>query len=717
MKDILAEISIKGSTLSPGQLARLCLDFDFNGEATHGEMLEFWRLAWGSFCNKKHITARGTQRSVAMYRVKSLLNLDRSKHFPHLDVKIVFYQVIIRLLSPQRVNQMDFGLCGPIHFTVMVLKSMPGKYVDFVADLLLKGCATGEDGTVLRPHEDVKSFDPGGSIPQADWLVAGSLRNLGGVPSGKSERGEYGGTRGPDVARFCVFFGFARYVQLTTYEDKIEFCLDKLVHKTIWTSSYEDYYPQNTRGMLDLFFNTKGMNLVDPGNSIRLAQALHRAGWGVLLKINAAWAATDENVDLQARMMKKYASNYEAFKLMYSGEELQTEWRKFLASKLQMEEQILKKEQRDVVETLGKPTTVFKILPVSSANHWVMVKSLDIVGEGEENIRLTIYTWGGKREPMVVPLAAFLKGYSGFVAAIAGSSVSMMSISGSASLTELSKVTPKTSIKGGGSSLAPVVSDPLLHPANRGRVTRVNPGQASDLNAILREDERRAQRELESRKQETSQQKGQESGQSGSSLKESGSSKKGSSLLGSHYYTEGEMYRLMRYYLTEDHDTLSAVPGVVVLHGIGGYDFPRLSPDAYRHSTHAEIDDVHTHTIIQPLNVHENHWGLLYIRLGPPGMGGVRPARVLYIDPLNPGDVPDLSPLRRAFPQLEVERSTIRYQNDGMIQHSCGAWVVLLALCLARYRDVVPPAEDDPRQAAVELRAMHQEVLEELDRD
>jgi hypothetical protein len=270
---------------------------------------------------------------------------------------------------------------------------------------------------------------------------------------------------------------------------------------------------------------------------------------------------------------------------------------------------------------------------------------------------------------------------------------------------------------------------PLLNRVNLGRVERVDVSdKLESLDVLKSEDELFARKGVEARKKEAEKStkeppKKEPSTTLGlsSPKKESSTTlglsspkkedQKGSDLSGDHYYTDREIFRLMEHYLGD-------LPNVVVCPGIDGYTLRRLEPDAYRDAVPKVRRQGEPLTIVQPFNVNHNHWGLLYIKVDQVVGQQRRTARALYIDPLHPDDVPNLRPLRRVFSELAVERTTIRYQNDGEEgQHSCGAWIVCLAYCLAHFSDVVPRPEVSPRTAAIELRKMHQTVMEQLGPD
>jgi len=188
----------------------------------------------------------------------------------------------------------------------------------------------------------------------------------------------------------------------------------------------------------------------------------------------------------------------------------------------------------------------------------------------------------------------------------------------------------------------------------------------------------------------------------------------GDKIEGNHYYTDRQIYRLMCHYIGH-------MPDVFVRHGINGHQLSRLGPTAFDDVLADMAEDSGPRIIVLPYNVQNNHWGLFYIKVSAAALGR-RAARVLYIDPLNPGIVPPLGPLLRPFPELLVERCTIAYQNDNFGgreegQHSCGPWIVYLSRCLVHSDGALPASAPDPRQAAKKLRADHQLVLNVLNQE
>lgn len=175
-----------------------------------------------------------------------------------------------------------------------------------------------------------------------------------------------------------------------------------------------------------------------------------------------------------------------------------------------------------------------------------------------------------------------------------------------------------------------------------------------------------------------------------------------------YYFTENDIYNLQRYYLRNS-------PNIAVIEGVIFFQWEEMNRLAYTTDIHPAITTA-TDTIVQAFHVGGNHWALLYITLGPAGDDGIRPAKLLYCDPLNPNAVPvnRLSLLGHPFPGIQAEHSLIKYQNDRSPygQNSCGAWVVHLAKELAAHPHRLPAADADPHLAALRMREEMNDDLE-----
>jgi hypothetical protein len=289
--------------------------------------------------------------------------------------------MILRLLKPERVNQREFGLCGPAHFVVLLLKSRPVKYVFIAMELLQAGTATGEDGSRIVANEYVRNFNPKGSMAQADWLLAGSLRNTDGpVPEGTA-RESYSGTKNPDVVNYCLAAGYKEVVSVMCYQR--------------WTDSfasvfqsrfYADFHPPEMQHELDVL--AEGAKLSDPAANFKVACALRSQGWRVLLQSNSGLFKFDPVPD--DRRGRAEAGN------------------KF--------DQTFVNDRDDTWKSITSETTMAGVISAQNFNHWVLAKDIAILGG--DKVRLCVYTWGGQQTVKAqLTLAELANCYGGFVAA------------------------------------------------------------------------------------------------------------------------------------------------------------------------------------------------------------------------------------------------------------------------------------------------------------
>src|SRR5438477_3829696 len=155
MTALLARITLP-KTITPAAFAQLFDDFDFDGNATDQQMQAFLQAALACLQSSN----KSIERLNALSRLSALVDVQTSGIFPRLNVQIVLFQLILRVLKPERVNQISFGLCGPAHFAIALIKARPWVYVELACSLLFKGRAYGDDGFEIVPDDYVRNFDP-----------------------------------------------------------------------------------------------------------------------------------------------------------------------------------------------------------------------------------------------------------------------------------------------------------------------------------------------------------------------------------------------------------------------------------------------------------------------------------------------------------------------------------------------------------------------------
>jgi len=365
--------------LTPKSFAAALGDFDFDGTATAAEMRAFWQLAHDCI---DAAPEKSLHRRTAMFAMSGFLMIESAAAFPKLNVKIVTYQMVLRLLKPERVNQRVFGICGPAHFILLLIKSRPIKYVSMAFDLLTKGKTMGEDGFEIIPDKYVLDFEPGESIPEADWLLAAPLRNAQTpIPPGK-ERGVYGGTNGPEVFAYFQHAGYERIVLLSCYQRST----DWLGH-ALKPGHYEQFEPSELRKMVEGF--AAGDKMSDPIVNFRIACKLREIGWRVMLQTNAELIKFDPITDKE-REAAKTGKTFDVKRLADKEEA----WKGIVTEK-----------------------TMSPGIYTQNVGHWVLAKEIAIKGDA---VKMTVYTWGTQHSVKAqITLKEFSNCYGGFVAAFA----------------------------------------------------------------------------------------------------------------------------------------------------------------------------------------------------------------------------------------------------------------------------------------------------------
>jgi hypothetical protein len=379
MLTLLTRLPEDVTTLTPAAFAALFGDGDFNGMATEKEMTKFWEKA----CQCIAASGKSDARKIAIQFLQPLLKLDKSIIFPKLNTNIVTYQLILRILKPERVNQKEFGLCGPAHFMIVLIKSRPAKYASMAIELLKIGKTTGEDGSELIPDEYVTDYDPGDTIPQADWLLAASLRNAQTpIPLGKE--GTYSGTKGPDVFAYCLHAGYKRIAYAMCYQRATD-----SIARFFASDGYSGFKPEIVKSQIEA---RSGLSdWFNPEINFKMACVLRQDGWRVLL-----------------------LSNSELFKNSPPSEDLRQDSVSQDPTTRQVASMLLEKQ-----ESKWNPiVTEKKIIPglyVQNFNHWVLAKNID---ERGGSVFLDVYTWGGQYSLKgEVKMKDFVNCYGGFVAA------------------------------------------------------------------------------------------------------------------------------------------------------------------------------------------------------------------------------------------------------------------------------------------------------------
>lgn len=355
--------------LTPAAFSALFADSDFDGTASNDEMTKFAQLAWR--CVSK--SSKGVDRVTAVFNMGLFIGMPPSHAFPRLNLNVVIYQMLLRLLKPERINQKNFGLCGPAHFLILLLKSKPDQYVRMARELLSTGKTTADDGSEVIPDDYVCAYDPTGNIPEADWLLAASLRNAKTpIPLGKE--GSYMGTNAAEVYAYCLHAGYGEVLSLACHGG-----VESLLAYFVIPAQFK---PESVRKDIERITGTTDFQ--EPSVNVRLASRLRADGWRVLMQINSKLLTVTPPDDMIRRAAKDTQDP------LHTG-------------------------ARQIVEQSWNPIVSKKSYFLQNTDHWVLLKKMSVE---RDQVSLRVYTWGTQKEIKgTVPLEEFRNAYSGFVAA------------------------------------------------------------------------------------------------------------------------------------------------------------------------------------------------------------------------------------------------------------------------------------------------------------
>lgn len=359
------------------------LDDSLDGDPSVGQMHEFIKEA-----RRCCVGGRGAQpqKDEALSWVVQLLFTPNSP-FRNLNHLVVAYQLVIRVLEPRRMNQQEFGLCGPSHFALLLAKTRPVTYARVACDLFRSGKADVDGWTVEAP-KSVMEFDPGTSIPQADWLVAASVRNSERqVPQNANDRATYENTLPHELFPWLVDAGFRRIAGFLCSQPSYSLIDSGL--SALGAFQMEYFHPDRNLDLDDL-----PGDLRNPVANLRYACRLSAAGWKILMVVNEGLVRHTgdnytTNVSPEMEQMNPGLGERGRLRLQQQGEQ-------------------------SLIATLNDNGFLGVKALVPKANHWIFVRKMHI--DAEDRVVLTRYTWGTKKTTLPFPIVEFTKGYSGFFA-------------------------------------------------------------------------------------------------------------------------------------------------------------------------------------------------------------------------------------------------------------------------------------------------------------
>jgi hypothetical protein len=438
-----------GVPLSSQNFSEALQDFAFSGVAERSDMTglitqamtacdwahlptEVWQQRSGGGFGPRRVDKMNARKQALISMLMFVHDVAKSQdytspHFPHLNVYRVIYQLAIRVVRPMRVNQRDFGLCGPAHVLVILAKTNPQLYVKLALDLLRYGkCAL--NGTEITPNTYIREYRPEFTIPEADWLLAASFRNADKeVPS---DRGEYGGTKGPDVYKWMVACGYHQVALCGVHHSPSDQLLGFLPSLSQYSASYHPTMPKEIA-------ETPDVHSALP--NLMLAKQLCESGWRVLLIVSGSWAnfanesaaRTLASTDLQVNkrgweleQLRKKMEASEGFRRLDPELKKQlfenamdrpqavstssTEQNTTGSNRVRLTDEGLRQEI-----TEKSRSYLSGLVVLSAATHWVVAKRIAIA---DGKITVLRYTWGAKEETDPFDLSIFLMGYAGFCA-------------------------------------------------------------------------------------------------------------------------------------------------------------------------------------------------------------------------------------------------------------------------------------------------------------
>jgi hypothetical protein len=347
----------------------------FNGSAATIHMDLFFDAA-DQFAAQKAAKVPGMVPALA--KLREFARENTGIRFPHLNKNIILFQLAIRVLEPQRINQQKYGLCGPAHFAVLLARSRPDEYVELAIQFMRDGVAQHRGLRIKVQREILEHRIPKNHMPQADWVVAASLRNsIDNFPFAKNPapdlvigtgtEGTYAGTNSNLVCGWLKDAGYSKVVAAMNFW-KPESVMESLVGVLAEDPNFQLSHPDKP-DELDEF----GDDLLSPQTNLRAAAKLLNHGWLLLLKVNSAWTGSNarDAASIQTLETNLSATPETAF------------W-----------------------GTVRKPKD----------NHWIFVKRIDL--SNPNKVQMTIYTYGEKTTTPAISLPVFLQNYGGFIAAI-----------------------------------------------------------------------------------------------------------------------------------------------------------------------------------------------------------------------------------------------------------------------------------------------------------
>jgi hypothetical protein len=122
---------------------------------------------------------RTTERVNALRLIQDFNSNPTPRAFTAVDPHKFAFQLALRVREPRLINQGEVNLCGPNSLLIQFAKRSPMQYALLALDLYQKGKGY-LDKLEIEPELKIRG-GIAGDLPEADYVVLGSLRNSGAI--------------------------------------------------------------------------------------------------------------------------------------------------------------------------------------------------------------------------------------------------------------------------------------------------------------------------------------------------------------------------------------------------------------------------------------------------------------------------------------------------------------------------------------------------------
>ena len=122
---------------------------------------------------------RTNERVEGLRMIQAFNNNPTPRAFTAVDPHKFAFQLALRVREPRLINQGETNLCGPNSMLIQFDKRSPLAYTLLALDLYTKGKGY-LDKLVIEPDLDIRAGVVD-DVPEADYVVLGSLRNSGAI--------------------------------------------------------------------------------------------------------------------------------------------------------------------------------------------------------------------------------------------------------------------------------------------------------------------------------------------------------------------------------------------------------------------------------------------------------------------------------------------------------------------------------------------------------